>query len=59
MAKAIETYIEEHQPIYYMEVVEAFANQPHQRVVQGVGILYERGRLCRDDVGRYALTEVE
>ena len=59
MAEAIAEYMDRHQPIYYTEIVEAFAGQPHRRVVQGMGILYAQGRLCRDDVGRYALVEEE
>jgi 2,5-furandicarboxylate decarboxylase 1 len=55
LAGEIEGYLQANQPRYYMEVVDRFAKHPHRMVVQAMGVLYDQGRLARDEEGRYLL----
>ncbi|MGQ9584416.1 MAG: hypothetical protein ACUVXG_03340 [Anaerolineae bacterium] len=41
------------QPLYYMDILDRFADRPHRAVVQAMSLLCERGRLRRDGDGRY------
>jgi len=40
-----------------MELLNHFANHPHRTVIQAIGLLYDSGRLRRDEEGRYLLAE--
>ena len=55
LAGEVEGYLQANQPRYYMEVVDHFAKCPHRMVVQAMGLLYDQGRLARDEEGRYLL----
>ena len=57
LASEVESYLAEEQPIYYMELVNRYANHPHRTVIQAMGLLYDSGRLRRDEEGRYLLAE--
>jgi len=57
LASEMETYLTEEQPLYYMELLNHFANHPHRTVIQAIGLLYDSGRLRRDEEGRYLLAE--
>lgn len=57
MADQIVDHLREAQPVYYMEIVDHYADHPHRAVVQAMGLLYGQGRLRRDEEGRYLLAE--
>lgn len=57
LAAEIVDHLRTAQPVYYMEVLDHYADRPHRTVVQAMGLLYEQDRLHRDEKGRYLLAE--
>jgi 2,5-furandicarboxylate decarboxylase 1 len=53
LASEILAYLEEAEPVYYMEMMDHYADRPHRTVVQALGLLHKEGRLRRDPEGRY------
>jgi 2,5-furandicarboxylate decarboxylase 1 len=53
LAKEIDGYLQENEPLYYMAIIDHFAHHPHRALVQAMGLLYEQGWLRRDENGRY------
>jgi 2,5-furandicarboxylate decarboxylase 1 len=57
LAEEIAGYLQEHQPTYYMEIVDHYTACPHRVVVQAMGLLHDQDRLRRDEEGRYLLVD--
>ncbi len=57
LATQIAVYLQKTQPTYYVEILDHFAQNPYQTVIQSMGLLYEQGKLRRDVEGRYLLAD--